>query len=166
MLRSGRHGVRQSTVNASQAWFDPKERSIGIYMNTKDIGNIGEHIAILELLKLGITVSRPLGDNSRYDLIIDLNGFLYKTQIKTTTSDGIIAQFMLSSSQAHRGKTREYYSNKDVDIFLCVDITTNKVFLVNNDRKSIIIRYEKSQSRYDCSNYPEQFLLENCITKL
>lgn len=134
-------------------------------MNSKDIGNIGEHVAILSLLKLGVTVSRPLGDNARYDLVIDYNGFLFKCQVKTTTSDGVTAQFYLSSSQVHRGKAREYYSEKDVDYFICVDLTTNNVFLIENNRKSIIIRYTESLSRNDNSNYSTDYLIENTLNK-
>ena len=133
-------------------------------MNTKDTGNIGEHIAVLELLKRDIIVSRPLGDNSRYDLIVDYKGFLYKVQVKSTRSDGVVAEFFLSSSTAHRGGTRQYYD--DIDFFLCVDITTSHVFLIPNDRKTIRIRYVQSQSRNHCSNYAADFLLELGLEKL
>ena len=51
-------------------------------MNSKDKGNIGEAIMLAEFIKRGIQVSIPFGDNARYDLIIDLNGKLYKVQVK------------------------------------------------------------------------------------
>lgn len=110
-------------------------------MNSKDIGNIGEHIAIVELLKANVIVSRPLGDNARYDLILDINKNIFTCQVKSTNSaTNKLAEFSLSSSQAHRGNGKLKY---DTDLFCCVDIVNNKVFIVPNvDSKSYIkIRY-------------------------
>lgn len=137
-------------------------------MNSKDIGNLGEHIAIVELLKNNIQISRPLGDNSRYDLILDINDNLFTCQVKSTNSSSEkLAEFSLSSSQAHRGGSRIKY---DVDLFCCVDIRNSKVFLVPNiDCKSKInIRYEAADNGqvkginmwYEYTI--EKFIQENC----
>lgn len=110
-------------------------------MNSKDIGNLGEHIAIVEFLKRDIQVSRPLGDNSRYDLLLDIEETIFTCQVKSTNSASCeLAEFYLTSSQAHRGKSRHKY---DVDLFCCVDIKNNMVFIVPNtsDRSTIKIRY-------------------------
>lgn len=115
-------------------------------MNTKDIGNIGEHIAIVELLKHGIQVSRPLGDNSRYDLILDIESNLLTCQVKSTNSaTEDLAEFSLTSSQAHRGRERHRY---EVDVFCLVDIQNDKVFLYHNeaDKTNIKIRYTPTKS--------------------
>lgn len=130
-------------------------------MNSKDIGSIGEHIAILKLLELGLSVSKPIGDNDRYDLIIDKENILYKIQVKSSkgTQDSVV--FYTCSSQAHRGKGRSLYTLEEVDYFLLVDIVTKQVFILPNDgkRSSIIIRYTQSNSRNDNSNYAGNFLL-------
>lgn len=55
-------------------------------MNQNQIGDIGEAIAIAEFTKAGAIVSKPLSDNARYDLIIELSNKLYKVQVKTTQS--------------------------------------------------------------------------------
>ena len=115
-------------------------------MNSKDVGNLGEHIAIVELLKNDIIVSRPLGDNARYYLILDVNGVLYTCQVKSTNSaTAKLATFSLESSQAHRGGTGQQYN---VDLFCCVDITNNKVLIVPNidNISSIKIRYEPTEN--------------------
>jgi hypothetical protein len=115
-------------------------------MNTKDVGNLGEHIAIVELLKADIIVSRPLGDNARYDLILDINSNIFTCQVKSTnTASSKLAEFSLSSSQAHRGGGRQLYN---VDIFCCVDILNNNVFIVPNidSKYSIKIRYTPTDS--------------------
>ena len=116
-------------------------------MNSKDVGNLGEHIALVELLKAGIIISRPLGDNARYDLILDIDGELYTCQVKSTNSaTEKLAEFSLASSQAHRGHSKQLYT--DVDLFCCVDIGNNKVFLFPNieERFSIKIRYAATDS--------------------
>lgn len=40
-------------------------------MNTVNIGDIGEAMAIADFTKAGFIVSAPLSNNARYDLIID-----------------------------------------------------------------------------------------------
>lgn len=115
-------------------------------MNSKDIGNLGEHIAIVELLKYGIIVSRPLGDNARYDLILDIGDIIYTCQIKSTASSSeSLAEFWLTSSQAHRGGSRHKYN---VDLFCLVDINNNKVLLLPNidNKSSIKIRYMPTEN--------------------
>ena len=132
-------------------------------MNSKDIGNVGEHLAILECLKLNIIVSRPLGDNTRYDLILDINKILYKVQVKSTSNaTDEYAEFFLQSSQIHRGKTRQSYNNDDVDYFILVDIVNNKVFLLDNisSVRYIKIRYKKSPN-INTMHWYEDYLLVN-----
>ena len=47
---------------------------------TKRIGDIGEANIIANLLKYdNVHVSKPFGENCQYDLIIDINGKLYRT---------------------------------------------------------------------------------------
>lgn len=130
-------------------------------MNSKDIGSIGEQIAILKLLELGLSVSKPIGDNDRYDLILDKENILYKIQVKASKGTEDSVAFYTCSSQAHRGKGRSLYTLEEVDYFLLVDIVTKQVFILPNDgkRSSIIIRYTQSNSRNDNSNYADNFLL-------
>lgn len=116
-------------------------------MNSKDVGTLGEHIAIIELLKNDVIVSRPLGDNSRYDLVLDIGGTLYTCQVKSTNSaSDELAEFFLQSSQAHRGGTRSSYT---VDVFCLVDIPKQAVFLYMNtdNRTKLSLRYIDTGSR-------------------
>lgn len=53
-------------------------------MNSKKQGDLGVAIAIAYYTKKGYAVSIPLGDNTRYDLIIDDGTRLLKVQVKTT----------------------------------------------------------------------------------
>ena len=54
-------------------------------LSTHFVGEITEQQVVLEFLKLGIMVSKPLVQSSKYDYIVDINNKLYKIQIKTGT---------------------------------------------------------------------------------
>lgn len=51
----------------------------------KDQGNIGEAAAILHFTKIGARVSKPLFENTSYDLIIDHDSTLRRVQVKSTS---------------------------------------------------------------------------------
>ena len=54
--------------------------------NTKAQGNIGIAYAIAHYVSSGYTVSIPMNDSQEYDLVVDIDGFLNKVQVKTTGS--------------------------------------------------------------------------------
>lgn len=135
-------------------------------MNTKDIGTLGEHIAILELLKNSVSISRPLGDNNQYDLILDIRGFLLRCQVKSKTN-ATEDKVEFSLHTTNRSGDRVRYS--EVDCYCLVDIANNKVFLIDHDdsRVSIILRY----SMPECKNksqikLAEDFSVNKFIEKL
>jgi hypothetical protein len=56
---------------------------IKVKPSPKATGEITQSAVTTELLKQGIPVSLPIGDNQRYDLIFETKGQLWKAQIKT-----------------------------------------------------------------------------------
>ena len=98
-------------------------------MNTKHKGEISESVIVAELLKLGYSVSRPVGDNQRYDLILDVNGVLYKVQCKTASlmSGGDSVQFQTASTYAHRGGARKGYVGQ-VDLIMAYSPHNDEVY--------------------------------------
>jgi hypothetical protein len=52
--------------------------------NTKQQGNVGIGSAIAYFTMQKAVVCLPLNDSQDYDLIVDINGTLYKVQVKTT----------------------------------------------------------------------------------
>lgn len=136
-------------------------------MNSKDVGNLGEHIAIVECLRLGVQVSRPLGDNSRYDLILDVDNKLYSVQVKSNNQENKeYVEFLLYSKNVLTQETSTY----TVDLFILVDITNNLVFGIKNTveyNKSLRLRYTKAQgSNTKSVKYAENFLLEDLLKTL
>ena len=50
-----------------------------IISRCKRVGDIGEASVIAKLLTYkNVNVSKPVGDNCQYDLIVDVNGKLYR----------------------------------------------------------------------------------------
>ena len=80
-------------------------------MNQKDIGVIAENEVMTALSRCGVTVSIPRGDNDTYDLVADINGRLYKIQVKSA-----IPRYE-GSIDIHTVKSRRPYEDGDVDYF-------------------------------------------------
>jgi hypothetical protein len=56
-------------------------------MSTKLKGDVAEQAAILQALKHGWGVLRPVGDRLSYDLVFDVEGTLVKVQVKSAWFD-------------------------------------------------------------------------------
>ena len=81
------------------------------------------------LLKRGIKVLLPYGDNSRYDLVVEENGQFSRIQCKTARMDHGAIVFSVASSQYHRGGKRQDYRGR-IDAFgvFCPD--NGKVYII------------------------------------
>ena len=87
------------------------------------IGEITEQQVALEFLKMGILISKPLVQSSRYDFIADVNNHLYKIQVKTCTEreNGNYFDFATSTSHTNaRGTLNISYTADDVDFFATI----------------------------------------------
>lgn len=83
------------------------------------IGEITEQQVAIEFLKLGILVSKPLVQSSKYDFIADINHKLYKIQVKTGTyKEDAYLEFATSTSHTNtKGTLNLPYLEEDVDFF-------------------------------------------------
>lgn len=83
------------------------------------IGEITEQQVAVEFLKLGILISKPLVQSSKYDFIADINHKLYKIQVKTGTfKENAYLEFATSTSHTNtQGTLNLSYSENDVDFF-------------------------------------------------
>lgn len=88
-------------------------------LSTHFIGEITEQQVAIEFLKLGIQVSKPLVQSSKYDFIIDVNNHLYKVQVKTgTLKEDSYIEFATATSHTNtKGTVNLNYSKEDVDFF-------------------------------------------------
>lgn len=96
-----------------------------IYMeqlSTQFKGDVTELLVSAYLLKLGYVVSKPLTQDSKYDLIVDINHKLIRIQVKTARlNDRTIGKSIKFNCRSTTNNVREckqrYYSPEDVDYF-------------------------------------------------
>ena len=88
-------------------------------LTTKQKGNLTELQCLAAFMGQGCGVSIPYGDNSKYDFIADINGQLFKIQVKTSSlKDENAIKFSCRTTHVNcNGVKNERYSEKDVDFF-------------------------------------------------
>lgn len=90
-------------------------------MNTKLRGDIGEQAAILQALRNGWGVLKPVGDRLPYDLVFDIEGTLVKVQVKTAWFDEPSGNYVVDNRRTktnRRRMVREPYDPGDFDFAL------------------------------------------------
>lgn len=103
-------------------------------------GAIAEAVVIEKALKKGFTISKPLIDGCKYDLVIEENGELKRAQVKYSTclSQGKnMLKFSLLRKASNGEKIK--YNKKDVDIFFLYSPVTNDVYRIENNGNMSII---------------------------
>lgn len=117
--------------------------------NKKQLGEIGERIAIGELSKFGIDILLPMSDNLPYDFVAIVNNKFYKCQVKTSAKlvNGAIA-FSLTSNN-WQNKEIHKYTKEEVDIFICCDLQSIYLFKFEElEGKSIVtLRYTEALNK-------------------
>lgn len=112
--------------------------------NNKNLGEIGERIAIGELAKFGIDVILPMSDNFPFDFVVYKGSKFYKCQVKTSSQITKNNSLRFSLTTNNWNKKVEYiYNNDDVDIFICCDLNTIYLFKFDElaGKKNIVLRY-------------------------
>jgi hypothetical protein len=103
-------------------------------MHTKDKGDIAEVAVILSAMKAGWSVSKPIGENQRYDLILDDGVALLKVQCKSgKLHNNIIVASLVRMARVSgvSGKfKREHYKQTEIDAFAIYCPDTNQSFLI------------------------------------
>src|SRR5262249_13972743 len=85
--------------------------------DTKSIGELSELVVAVSLSRAGYLVLKPLGENTRYDLVIDRDGTLSRVQVKTGRLRNGAILFNTYSSHYHRkGGACKTYAN-DIEFF-------------------------------------------------
>lgn len=88
-------------------------------LNSKQKGNLTELQCLSAFVEQGCIVSIPYGDNSKYDFIADIDGKLFKIQVKTSSfKDENAISFSCRTTHVNcKGVKNERYSPNEVDFF-------------------------------------------------
>lgn len=102
-------------------------------ISVKRKGILTEETLKLWFLKKGFSVSVPIGDDDRYDFIVDFNGKLVRMQSKTSNLTRAVnclnfatASINYNSNGSHRNK----YTSKEIDYFCTIHPETEQVYIV------------------------------------
>jgi hypothetical protein len=84
----------------------------------KTKGTISEQFIIAHIMSLGFDVSVPVGDNLRYDLIVDDGKKLYRVQSRTGRShNGCIVSGLSSSRLNTKSMYKKFFTEIDIEFF-------------------------------------------------
>lgn len=132
-------------------------------MNTKDIGNICEAMAIAKLIEKGFAVLMPFGDNQRYDLVLETAGLFYTVQVKSGNFKNGVIVFRSCSSYAHRGKGSKDYKG-EIDFFAVYVRCSEELYLVPVEEVGstiVYLRVEKPKNNQNKKvRYAEKYLVK------
>jgi len=133
-------------------------------MDKKLKGDISEQSVILECLKNGFNVSKPLGDRLKYDLILDVDDVLLKIQVKSVykskSRNLCCAGNIRTLTNRVNFKTKSYYV-KDFDFVVAHFIDTNDFWIISSDifcnnKKEFTIEFKNIKNSKSTYN-PEFF---------
>jgi len=115
VLRHAGRALRQAPGNA-------------LILPAKTIGAAGEQLFYSRALRRGFNVSVPIGDNSRYDCLIDTSTKIHRIQIKTSSKpDGHSGRYGFSLMHGSVGHT---YDGEDFDFFALVCLDVDVLYIV------------------------------------
>ena len=124
-------------------------------MDNSTKSEIAQLKAELRAIELGYVVSRPL-KVVRYDLVVDVDGSLYRAQVKYAGQSSSSGSVVASLNYTDRSKKEVLYSVEEVDCFLVYLPALDKVLwfdskdVVNHPKLTIRIdeKNKKSTSRW------------------
>src|SRR5512140_1374754 len=101
-------------------------------INRKRRGELSELAFIYKATGLGFNVSKPYGDSSRYDFIVEHAGRLSKVQVKSTTQifhTGHAGGYYLNCQRRMKSKTLPYLPG-EVDFFAAYVIPQDTWYII------------------------------------
>lgn len=95
---------------------------------TKIKGDLGQAMVMADALNRGYKVAIPLGEDWRYDLIVEKTGKLLKIQCKYVESTkGVIKV----RCETHDGRSYYKYKQEDLDYIAVYDKITNRCYYIS-----------------------------------
>lgn len=126
-------------------------------------GDLTEAIVVAELKRRGVPVSRPVGDNERYDLVAESAERLWRLQVKPgNLSDGVVRFRGFSQHTNAEGNTYKPYDD-DIDYFLVYCHELETVYLVPEELvgHKMQLRVEEPNQRDRRINWAEEYAFDD-----
>lgn len=134
-------------------------------LTTQQKGITTEMYVAAYLLSLGYNVSQPLCQDSKYDLIVDVNGKLLRLQVKTarlTDTNSIIFNCRSTTKNSSTHKSRSY-SVDEIDYF--ATYWNHQVYLIPvgqcSSEKRLHLEKPKQSNWSYIEDYKAKEVLEN-----
>lgn len=135
-------------------------------LTTQQKGITTELYVASYLLSLGYNVSQPFCQDSKYDLIVDVNHNLLRLQVKTArkvSDTSIVFNCRSTTKNSQTNKSRSYNS-EDVDYF--ATYWNNKVYLIPVGECSSEKRLHLVPPSYKTQSYIEDYAAEEVLKQL
>ena len=162
-IRLSKHGhIRAPPAPFSRRTHQDRPGGTILPENSKATGDATESMAIHELVCRGYLVSVPFGDNSKYDLVVDDEGTLYRVQCKTawrTTRNTI--RFNTHSQTTRDGQYHESTYDGEIDAFVVRFPETETLYWVDIEDaadKKTSLRFE-AKIDHPAINWADDFEL-------
>lgn len=137
--------------------------------NNKQLGEMGERVAIGELAKYGIDVLLPMSDNLPFDFVVFHNNKFFKCQVKTTDTKTENNSLCLVTNNWSNKETHKYTID-EVDVVICCDLDTIYLFPMSEliDRRTITLRTETPKNgQVKGINFTKDYVIsEDRISKI
>ncbi|WP_136716837.1 group I intron-associated PD-(D/E)XK endonuclease [Halorientalis salina] len=132
-------------------------------------GQQSEAAVIYELVRRGITVLEPFGDNERYDIVVEYDSKFFRVQIKTgRVANGCVRFETRSSGTLTRKIKKEGYEGQ-VDLFAVHTPEVERTFIIpisKAPKTSMSLRIEKAEKSSPNINRAEEYSLNSWISSL
>lgn len=137
-----------------------------IELTTQQKGITTEMYVAAYLLSLGYNVSQPMCQDSKYDLIVDVEGKLLRLQVKTarlSNNNSIIFNCRSTTKNSTTNKSRKYEIN-EIDYF--ATYWNNRAYLVPVGQCSSEKRLHLEKPKQSNWSYIEDYLAKEVLEKL
>lgn len=157
--------TRNENISTEEYYNDVNERTGN---DNSDVGDVSEKVFEAELAKRGIRLSKPTTYMCEYDYIADIDGDLYKIQVKTGVQKRGTIVFQTARETINRNsrKYREY----NVDAFVIRNKHNDDLYWIDkdtvNERKEMRIRIEEPIEEQSNINWAEDYELDKKIESL
>lgn len=102
-------------------------------LSVKRKGVLTDEEIKLWFLRKGFSVSVPIGDDDKYDFIVDIDGKLLRMQSKTgntTRTNGCLNFSCASIKYNSTGTHRTQYTKNDIDYFCTLHPDSHQIYIV------------------------------------